>query len=299
MTPSQKMRGQHLRGSLPHVKHSGKLHSPAGIISRLASISLLAVGLFGSQACTAQAAVPLASEKPLMSTAETTPSMSAPGNGEMRHGKMADFAQEKVSAEARYVADWIIDSNDSHALPFIIVDKKNTRVFVFDGSGQIKGAAAALLGIAIGDESTPGIGQRKLSDIRVEERTTPAGRFVATLGHNIRGKEILWVDYEAAISLHRVITSNPKEQRAERLASLTSADNRISFGCINVPVMLYEQVVSPLFRKANGIVYVLSETRTQRETFGAYDVDERARLVTPVAGTKAVVLPDTHTIKLR
>jgi hypothetical protein len=35
--------------------------------------------------------------------------------------------------------------------------------------------------------------------------------------------------------------------------------------------------VSPAFKKTNGIVYVLPETRSARETFGSYDVDEHAR----------------------
>lgn len=45
------------------------------------------------------------------------------------------------------------------------------------------------------------------------------------------GVEILWVDYDAPISLHRVITTMPKERRAQRLASQTPLDNRISYGC--------------------------------------------------------------------
>jgi len=69
-------------------------------------------------------------------------------------------------------------------------------------------AAAALLGLALGDASIPGIGDRALSSIRPEERTTPAGRFVAALDRNSHGKGILWVDYDSAVSLHPVLTSN-------------------------------------------------------------------------------------------
>ena len=36
-----------------------------------------------------------------------------------------------------------------------------------------------------------------------EERTTPAGRFVASLDRDVHGQEVLWVDYDAAISMHR------------------------------------------------------------------------------------------------
>ena len=159
----------------------------------------------------------------------------------------------------------------------MIIDKVQARVFMFDAQGQLLGAAAALLGLAVGDDSVPGIGQRKLSSIRPEERTTPAGRFVASLDRDLSGHEVLWVDYDTAISLHRVVTGQPKERRAERLASPSPLDNRISFGCINVPVKFYEQVVSPSFTGTNGIVYILPETRSAREVFGSYDVQDSSR----------------------
>jgi hypothetical protein len=182
--------------------------------------------------------------------------------------KVAAFALENAAPDVRQVAGWVVDSGDNQHLPFIIVDKINAKVFVFHADGQLRGAAAALIGLTIGDDSVPGIGERKLSSILPSERTTPAGRFVASLDHNLSGAEILWVDYERAISLHPVITSNPQEQRAQRLATATPADNRISYGCINVPVAFFSNVVRPAFHASNGIVYVLPETRTVHETFG-------------------------------
>jgi hypothetical protein len=159
-------------------------------------------------------------------------------------------------------------------MPFMIVDKMDAKVFVFHADGRLRGAAPALLGLARGDDSMPGIGDRKLSEIPPEARTTPAGRFVASLGHEFSGKDVLWVDYETALSLHRVITSNPRERRLERLATPTPLDNRISFGCINVPEMFYNNVVSPAFAGTYGIVYVLPETRSHSEIFASYcDVD--------------------------
>jgi len=192
--------------------------------------------------------------------------------------KRVNFAQTRASDETRDVANWIVHTGNNQNLPFMIIDKKQAHAFAFDVHGQIKGAAAVLLGSAFGDDSAPGIGLKKLSAIKPEEKTTPAGRFMATLGRNLKGEEILWVDYETSISLHRVITSNVKERRAERLASTTPADNRISYGCINVPVKFYEEVVSPLFRM-NGIVYVLPETRSAHETFGFFNVDKPALAV--------------------
>lgn len=182
-------------------------------------------------------------------------------------GGRADFKLEPASAETSKLADWIVDSGDNGRLPFVIVDKRGAKVFVFNADGVLRGASAALLGQSSGDDSVPGIGTRKLADIRPEERTTPAGRFVASLGHNLHGGEILWVDYDAAISLHPVVTSNPREQRLQRLASATPLDNRISYGCINVPPKFYEGVVSPSFKQSDGIVYILPETRPASTVF--------------------------------
>jgi hypothetical protein len=184
--------------------------------------------------------------------------------------KWANFERESASQVARHIADWVVDSGDNHRMPFVIVDKTNAKVFVFDANGRLRGAARALLGLAIGDDAVPGIGNRKLSSIRPDERTTPAGRFVAALGRNLHGKEILWVDYDGAISLHPVVTAKPEEHRAQRLATSTPLDKRISYGCINVPARFFENVVRPAFTKTNGIVYVLPETKSVREIFASY-----------------------------
>ena len=207
--------------------------------------------------------------------------------------KRANFEQEQASPEARDIANWVVDSADNHGMPFAIVDKAQAKVFVFTANGRLRGAASALLGLSRGDDSVPGIGQRKLSSIRPEERTTPAGRFVASLDRNLKGEEILWVDYETAISMHRVITSNAKERRAQRLASPSLLDKRISYGCINVPVKFYENVLSPAFTGTDGIVYVLPETRSAREVFGSYEVKVHAGLKTASQDAAIALVPDS------
>ena len=189
-----------------------------------------------------------------------------------RQPKYANFDKERPSADARHVADWVVDSGDNAALPFVIVDKVAAKVFVFDAGGQLRGATSVLLGLALGDTSVPGIGSRKLSTILPDERTTPAGRFVAALDRSLGGEEILWVDYDSGVALHRVIATLPKERRLQRLESAVPLERRITYGCINVPVKFYDTVVSPAFTGTDGIVYVLPETRPVREVFGSYEV---------------------------
>jgi hypothetical protein len=187
--------------------------------------------------------------------------------------KRARFEREHASHAARQHADWVVASGDNRSMPFAIVDKVYAKVFVFDAEGRLRGAAAALLGLARGDDTLPGIGNRPMASIRPEERTTPAGRFVAALDRNVRGKEILWVNYDDAISMHPVITTKPEERRAQRLATPTPLDNRISYGCINVPAKFFENVVRPAFTGTDGIVYVLPETKSAREVFASYVVE--------------------------
>jgi hypothetical protein len=173
----------------------------------------------------------------------------------------AVFGRERASGDARRVADWIVVSKDNDGLPFAILDKKDAKVFIFHPDGRLRGAAPALLGLGRGDVALAGIGARELSKIAPNDRVTQAGRFVADLGVDHHGDDVLWLDYEGGLAMHRVITTNPKEQRAQRLATATPLDNRISFGCINLPVKFYEQVLQPAFTGTKGIVYVLPETR--------------------------------------
>ena len=177
-----------------------------------------------------------------------------------------------ASADARRVADWVARSGDNRSLPYMIVDKANARMFLFAANGALLGDAPVLLGLARGDDSPPGIGARPLAAIRPAERITPAGRFEAGLGRNLAGQDILWVDYAAAISVHRATDLKPGLSAADRLARLaspTAADNRISHGCINVSAAVFEQMIEPAFSGTSGVVYVLPETRSIHDQFPA------------------------------
>jgi hypothetical protein len=124
----------------------------------------------------------------------------------------------------------------------------------------------------LGDDSVPGIGTRPISKVLPHERTTPAGRFMAERGHNTLGHDVIWVDYGAAVSIHRVRTSNASERRLQRLATASVDDKRISYGCINVPVAFYEAYLRPTFATRRAPVYVLPELKPVQQVFGSYDV---------------------------
>jgi hypothetical protein len=182
--------------------------------------------------------------------------------------RVADFVVEDASDDVRQMANWVMDQRDHRGMPFVIVDKQHARVFVFQADGKLDGATPALMGSALGDNSVSGIGEREMSAILPHERTTPAGRFVSVPGINSFGEDIIWVDYSAAVSMHRVRAKEPKERRLERLASATPDDNRISFGCINLPVDFYDSIVKPALGASQGVVYVLPETLSLQSVFG-------------------------------
>jgi hypothetical protein len=171
-----------------------------------------------------------------------------------------------ASAELKGVAQWIAASDDNARMPYLLIDKVGARVFVFDGDGRLRGVAPALLGMSKGDVMTVS-NATQMAQMGPNDRITPAGRYVSRLAMDSHGKELLVIDYDAAISLHAVVKGTPKERRAERLDSPTPLDNRISFGCINVPADFYANVVSPSFAGKKGIVYILPETKPANQLF--------------------------------
>ena len=180
-------------------------------------------------------------------------------------GPGAAHAQELSTAAAGLVST-IQTLQDNKGLPYVVVDKLEARVFVYDEHGTLVAATAALLGVARGDHSVPGIGDRPLARIRPEERTTPAGRFEAETGRNNTGEHVLWIDYDAALSLHRV-RNDSRGLLHRRLLSATPDDNRTSYGCVTVPVPFYQNVIRSTFAGGKGIVYILPETKFWQQAF--------------------------------
>ena len=186
----------------------------------------------------------------------------------LRH---ASFGGYQPSSQARTIAEWVAQSRDNGDAAFVIVDKRNAHVLVFDAEARLQAHAPVLLGLARGDDSVPGIGERKIADIKPSERTTPAGRFVAEPGRNLRHEDVVWIDYDAAVDMHRVLTTNPRERRLERLATPTIADNRISYGCINVPAAFFDAHLLPVFQDGRQhVVYVLPDVKTLEQAFPQY-----------------------------
>lgn len=174
--------------------------------------------------------------------------------------------EQEISQTLVDLAGWVVASKDNHGYPFAVIDKAAAQILVFGGDGRLRGAAPGLFGSAVGDHIAPGIAGLALREIPGRDRTTPAGRFIGGYGPSIDAGRVLWVDYESAVSIHPTATGIPAERRAERLASPTPEDNRVTHGCINVEPGFYEQVVRATFERG-GIFYILPDKDSIADTF--------------------------------
>lgn len=172
------------------------------------------------------------------------------------------------SHDVQLVARWVTESGDNKQLPFIILDKVQAHIFVFSADGSLVGGAPALLGLGVGDVLPKGIAGKPLSQIQEKDRITQAGRFLARKGLDSHKKEVLWVDFGSGLAIHPVVTGNAAQRRLERLNTPTPRDNRISWGCINVPADYYASTVSSTFSSNKGYVYILPETVPVAGFFG-------------------------------
>ena len=180
-----------------------------------------------------------------------------------------------VTHESGVLAEWVHAARDNAGRPFAIVDKKAAALFLYTAEGQLLDATPVLLGMGLGDHSVPGVGDLPPARIPPADRTTPAGRFASEPGRNLDGEAVVWFDYDAGLAIHRLRAGAARAARQQRLDSRLPAAQRVSAGCVVVPVAFYESRVEPVLGRQRGVVYVLPEVRTVREVFAAMDRGDR------------------------
>jgi hypothetical protein len=151
--------------ALRRTKRSGIVRSLVAIITKGLCLALLAVSFTPYQVIAADNAVQLSYQIRVRSLSTHEVAAVPPNIGTQpvvaAHPKRANFEGEHKSRDTQHVADWVVDSDDNRGMPFVIVDKIDAKVFVFDANGQLRGATPALVGLARGDDSIPGIGDRQ------------------------------------------------------------------------------------------------------------------------------------------
>ena len=196
----------------------------------------------------------------------TLPQVQVPPPEEARLAA-ADFGVVQPTPAARHMADWVVERRDNGRMPFIVLDKRDARLYVFEASGRLIDQTPVLLGSAHGDETYPGIGDVPIADVKPSQRTTAAGRFVTRPGLDADHTDVVWLDYDAALAMHRVINKVKSERRLQRLASDNPKVRRISWGCINIPIAFFDSYISPVFGKRSGVTYVIPERKTFAAVF--------------------------------
>ena len=175
----------------------------------------------------------------------------------------------------------IVGQNDNQGKQFIVADKQAGTLTMYTASGQQITSTPALFGKTAGDS--------------VSSKNTPSGRF-ETKQANVRTEgyggsaQVLTQNGQnlqlggSPYAIHRVYTKYASENRQGRLDTPTATDNRISLGCINVPVDFYDTYLNS---DQDTVVYVMPETDTGRA--GVFNVVPTATQTT--TDTKEQVEP--------
>jgi hypothetical protein len=194
----------------------------------------------------------------------SVPAAVPPGMPELT---AADFRAVEPTPDARHMADWVVARHDNGRMPFMVLDKRDARLYVFQPNGELIDQTPVLLGAAHGDDTYPGIGDVPIAQVKPYQRTTAAGRFVTRPGLDADHTDVVWLDYDAALAMHRVINKVKSERRLQRLASPNPKVRRISWGCINIPIAFFDTYISPVYGKRSGVTYVIPERKPFAEVF--------------------------------
>jgi hypothetical protein len=165
-----------------------------------------------------------------------------------------------LSADAAAVAQRILLDGEAAGRPFAIVDKRRAQMVVFDNRGRVAGVTSVLIGRTPGDHSVPGVGERtQTGRLLPGDDTTPAGRYETEPGRNLAGDVNVWLDYEAALAIHRLRPGPSALARTQRLATGSARDKRATAGCVVVSHEFFEAVIQPSLGSQPGLVYILPE----------------------------------------
>lgn len=205
----------------------------------------------------------------LSQSAVVTAKPTAPGVGVVNRSTHADFRDVQASPDARLIADWSLAAGDHEGLPFIVVDKRSAKAYVFGADGGLVAWTPALIGMGAGDVFEPGVAEMNMYETKPTQRITPAGRFKAEEWRKPNGEWILWLDYSTQIAIHKLRKTQLalSQAREARLYSTDAGDNRVTYGCVNVPPDFYDGVITPMFNARGGIVYVLPDSQPVEQFF--------------------------------
>lgn len=173
----------------------------------------------------------------------------------------ANFGDVVPSAAVATVAQWASQTNQTKGKPSIIVDKANGVAYVMDANSKLIGASPVVTGLQAGRDSyRPGemAGVKGLDDFTPDKRLTAAGQ--AEMTPTVNAAEVEEGLYRSPVLLGYLISDERigtntidavhtpfSWDRVTRLDSATADDNFASYGCVNIGIDFFKQVIEPTF----------------------------------------------------
>ena len=163
-------------------------------------------------------------------------------------------AKGKMSQQAIDVYEAMAPVAKKTGKGFILADKANGKMHLFNNDGSYFLSDAALYGKDIGDVM---VGGGKL--------ITPAGKFtLVTMPVEYAGRKGLGLveteDATGIIAIHAAYLGDPAERRAARLESGKASESRISYGCINTKHTTFLNKILPRIDDFDGgLIFVLPD----------------------------------------
>ena len=158
-------------------------------------------------------------------------------------------AKESMSPEAQKVYEAMAPAAKESGKGFIIGDKPNGKMHAFKADGSLIVSANTLTGKDTGDV----LGK---SSLEGGPKVTPAGKFTLqvsqTEGYGTTFDLVETFDGTGWISIHSAYLGNPKEKRAERLATGKPEESRITYGCWNLDNTVIKDKLAPNIADLNG-----------------------------------------------
>ena len=158
-------------------------------------------------------------------------------------------AKGSMSAEAQKVYEAMAPAAKESGKGFIIGDKPNGKMHAFKADGSLIVSTNALTGKDTGDV----LGK---SSLEGGPKITPAGKFTLKVseseGYGTTFNLVESYDGTGYVAIHAVYLGDPKEKRAERLATGKAEESRITYGCWNLANTVIQNKLAPNVADLNG-----------------------------------------------
>ena len=170
-------------------------------------------------------------------------------------------AKAKMSTLAQSVYESMAPTAQASGKGFIVADKPNGMIHIFNADGSLLTQDSALYGKDIGDVES------KVSSLEGGKKITPAGSYTLRAREDSEyagGKLLQLVETKdmnnAYIAVHAAYLGNASEKRLQRLAAPGAEGKRVSYGCVNTTHDTFLKSILPNIDNLNGgMMFVLPD----------------------------------------